>query len=229
MHRTPAALVRAQSPLGTSPSLGLVPQNVPLPSRLEVHPFTSETQFSGSARPGMGTSGMKNEHDQWGAALRKLIPMKVCGTPGPRRCQLERQMVSGHLAGSVDRACNSWSWCRGLKPHVWHRVYLKRGGGGAWVAQLIKHLTLDFSSGHDLTVRGFEPHIGFCADSVEPAWDSLPLSAPSLKQKKSTFPITYRCLTACGNIYRSGRLRSGPFLPAPAFCTGSHGLGRLCD
>ena len=24
---------------------------------------------------------------------------------------------------------------------------------GAWVAQSVKHLTLDFSSGHDLTVR----------------------------------------------------------------------------
>ena len=45
-----------------------------------------------------------------------------------------------------------------------------------------KHPTLDFDSGHDLTVRGIEPHIGLWADSVEPAWDylspsvSLPLS-----------------------------------------------------
>ena len=28
---------------------------------------------------------------------------------------------------------------------------------GTWVAQPAKHLTLDFGSGHDLTVRGFEP------------------------------------------------------------------------
>ena len=26
----------------------------------------------------------------------------------------------------------------------------------------------DFGSGHDLTVRGFEPHVGLCADSSEP-------------------------------------------------------------
>ena len=26
----------------------------------------------------------------------------------------------------------------------------------------------DFSSGHDFTVRGFEPHVGLCADSSEP-------------------------------------------------------------
>ena len=48
---------------------------------------------------------------------------------------------------------------------------------GAWVAQLVKRLPLDFGSGHDLTVRGFEPHVRLCADSSEPAWDSL---SPSL-------------------------------------------------
>ena len=51
--------------------------------------------------------------------------------------------------------------------------------GGACVARSVKHPTLDFSSGHDLIVREFEPHIGLCADSVEPV-DSLapPLSLP---------------------------------------------------
>ena len=58
----------------------------------------------------------------------------------------------------------------------------KRGCQGAWVAQSVKHLTPDFSSGHDLMVCEFKPQIGFCADSVEPAWDSPSpsLSAPSL-------------------------------------------------
>ena len=45
--------------------------------------------------------------------------------------------------------------------------------GGAQVAQLVKLPTLDFGSGHDLTVHEFEPRIGLCADSVETAWDSL--------------------------------------------------------
>ena len=51
---------------------------------------------------------------------------------------------------------------------------------GAWVAQLVKCPTLDFCSGHDLTVGGIEPHDGLCADSAEPAWDSLSpfISAP---------------------------------------------------
>ena len=38
--------------------------------------------------------------------------------------------------------------------------------------------TLGFGSGHDLMVCEFEPCIGVCAGSVEPAWDSL--SSPSL-------------------------------------------------
>ena len=34
--------------------------------------------------------------------------------------------------------------------------------------QLVKRLTLDLSSGHDLTVGEFEPFLGLCADSSEP-------------------------------------------------------------
>ena len=41
--------------------------------------------------------------------------------------------------------------------------------GGAWVAQLVKHPTLGFSSGHDLTVREFQPHIGL----HDTAWSLL--------------------------------------------------------
>ena len=47
---------------------------------------------------------------------------------------------------------------------------------GARVAQWVKRLTLDFGSGHDLTVPEFKPHVGLNADSAEPAWDSLSLS-----------------------------------------------------
>ena len=45
------------------------------------------------------------------------------------------------------------------------------------MAQSVKHLTLDFSSGHACTVHGFKPCVELCADSVEPACDSL---SPSL-------------------------------------------------
>ena len=52
--------------------------------------------------------------------------------------------------------------------------------GNAWLAQLVKHPTHDLGSGHDLTVRGFEPHVGLCADGdgTEPAWDSVFPSRP---------------------------------------------------
>ena len=48
------------------------------------------------------------------------------------------------------------------------------------MARSVKSPTLDFGSGHDLTVREFEPHVGLGADSTEPASDSLclPLSLP---------------------------------------------------
>ena len=44
---------------------------------------------------------------------------------------------------------------------------------GTWVAQSVKHQTLDFGSGHDLMVHEMEPHLGLCADSMELALDSL--------------------------------------------------------
>ena len=37
----------------------------------------------------------------------------------------------------------------------------------------------DFGSDHDLMVHEFEPHIGLCTDSLEPAWDSLLSLCPS--------------------------------------------------
>ena len=50
------------------------------------------------------------------------------------------------------------------------------GSRGAWVAQSVKHPTLGFSLGHELTVCEFKPYLGLCADSAEPAWDSLSFS-----------------------------------------------------
>ena len=49
--------------------------------------------------------------------------------------------------------------------------------GGAWVAHLVERPPLDFGAGRDFTVCDFESRIGLCADSTEPAWDSL---SPSL-------------------------------------------------
>ena len=48
---------------------------------------------------------------------------------------------------------------------------------GTWGAQSVEQMTLDLSSGRDLTVPEFESHIGLYTGSMEPAWDSL---SPSL-------------------------------------------------
>ena len=55
------------------------------------------------------------------------------------------------------------------------------------MTQLVKGLTPDFGSGHDLMVREFEPGVGLPADGVWPAWDSLSLPLPhslALKNKQ---------------------------------------------
>ena len=56
---------------------------------------------------------------------------------------------------------------------------LEVGKGGAWVALLVKHPSVDFSSGHDLMAHEIDPGVRLFTDSAEPAWDSLSLS-PSL-------------------------------------------------
>ena len=50
------------------------------------------------------------------------------------------------------------------------------------MAQLGKCKTLDFSSGHDLTVRGFGPSVELHAEGAESVWHSLSPSL-SLSQK----------------------------------------------
>ena len=57
----------------------------------------------------------------------------------------------------------------------------KYNSRGAGVVQSVERPILDLGSGRDLTVREFEPHIGLCADGVDPAWDSVsPSRFPSL-------------------------------------------------
>ena len=63
------------------------------------------------------------------------------------------------------------------------------GGSVGWVSH--------FGSGHDLTVRGFEPHIGLCADSSEPGacfWFSVSFSLsappPFVHMLSLSFPLS---------------------------------------
>ena len=61
-----------------------------------------------------------------------------------------------------------------FEPHVRYRDYLKiKSFRDTWVAQLVKHLTLGFGSGHDLMVCELKPHVTLWVDSKEPDWDSF--------------------------------------------------------
>ena len=68
---------------------------------------------------------------------------------------------------------------------------------GTWVAQLVKCLTLDLGSGHDLTVCELKPHIGLCTDSSEPgACFGFSLSGrESLFPSLSASPLLVLCLS----------------------------------
>ena len=71
-------------------------------------------------------------------------------------------------------------------------------GAPGWLSRL--SIWLDFSSSHDLVVRGFEPRVGLCADRAEPVSDvlsfslslSLSLKRNKLKKKKKECISKYR-------------------------------------
>ena len=67
------------------------------------------------------------------------------------------------------------------------------------MAQLLKGPTLDFSSGQVLISR--KPHIRLCADSPEPAWDSL--SAPPLLSRSLSLSLSLKDKCLKNEMYHS--------------------------
>ena len=53
------------------------------------------------------------------------------------------------------------------------------------MAQSVKPLLLDFGSGHVLLFHEFQPLLELRTDSMETAWDSLPLSLSLLPPPRS--------------------------------------------
>ena len=91
-------------------------------------------------------------------------------------CSLWRDRIKISHAGNGER-WNLKTFAEGTLPVlvafvIW--CYCR----GVWVAQWVKHPTLDIGSHHDLRVCGFEPHVQLCSDIMEHAWDSLSLSSP---------------------------------------------------
>ena len=61
-----------------------------------------------------------------------------------------RGSKSTHQKNIVNNASREWAWAILLRCRFW----------GTWVAQLVKPLTLDFGSGHDLMVCAFKTGAG---------------------------------------------------------------------
>ena len=64
-------------------------------------------------------------------------------------------------------------------PHPHHSLSSRpsrqgRSGAPGWLSRSNARLSIS-AQGVISTVRELEPRVGLCADSVEPAWDSLPL------------------------------------------------------
>ena len=100
-------------------------------------------------------------------------------------------------------------WCGGPRePQGWRPQHRGETWWGAWRAQSVERLTLDFGSGHNLMVPGIEPRTGLCADSMEPAWDSLCL-ALSLSRSFSLSPSAPPQLL-CVHALSQNKLKNKP-------------------
>ena len=142
------------------------------------------------------------------------------------------QVFSLFATASFIHSC-CWPWAVECisEPHTEHpntpTAYILTGrtdikqeikiNGGTWMAKSVEHPTLDFGSGHDLTIPEFELHARLSASSVElPSNLSLSLSlcpsracALSLQMNKQTSKMCIhewrdREVVSSVKIYHSG-------------------------
>ena len=98
----------------------------------------------------------------------------------------------GAVVGAKDQGCLTF-WSHGSPPsgeayEFFLRIMFsntsikahkkKKEKRSAWVAQLVKHPSFDFGSGHYHMVVETESRIELWAENAELAWGSLPLSLP---------------------------------------------------
>ena len=87
------------------------------------------------------------------------------------------------------------------KAKTYRNKYLR----GAWVAQLVEHPTLDFSSGHDLTVCGIQPCVRLC-------WPSRACLRYSLSLSLYSSPHSCVCMrTLSLSLSKINRLKKKTF------------------
>ena len=97
-------------------------------------------------------------------------------------CSIKALWIKMTFPALTEDASFPYTWCpnylRSLKRKDPKQPLFKNlNTWGAWVAHLVEHLTIDFSSGHNLMVCEIEPYIRLCADSTKPASDILSLSS----------------------------------------------------
>ena len=78
--------------------------------------------------------------------------------------------------------------CCHLLPVIYLDSFIKFYFGGTWVAQLVKCLSLDISSGCDLAVVRPSPRSGSVL-GTESAWDSLSSHPPPTLSLSCSFPL----------------------------------------
>ena len=100
----------------------------------------------------------------------------------PGKIKYKRRSFSVHLSPSKygPKASVTSRWLTSHKSSF--KTIVDRD---AWVAQSAELPALNFGSGQDLMICGFELHVWLCTNSTEPAWDFSPKPPPPLKRSLS--------------------------------------------
>ena len=98
-----------------------------------------------------------------------------------------------------------------LKGHSSREVQKAEGGARSW-KRSVEPQTLDLGSSHDLSVCGMESCIRLCTDSMEPAWESLSLSAAPLLVCVLSLSLKINKLRSIWMAQSIKRLTSAPLM-----------------
>ena len=94
-------------------------------------------------------------------AVYKLGDRKYIDEPGiiccARKQESYQRLYGSHLKSHLK---DIGVTRRGPTDQIWNNLGIKKNMGGTWVAQSVKHVTLGFSSGHNLRVVRSSPQLG---------------------------------------------------------------------
>ena len=126
----------------------------------------------------------KEMNDRWEKCTLGSLAPSGTSDEGNHAVEKYRKLPDASLTSFYE--FNFMSWVLNDRTEEHRSISLKnieKLGAPRWLSRL----SIDFGSGHDLAVRGLEPHIRLCADGAKSAWDCV--SGSRCPSPTGNFPL----------------------------------------